>query len=30
VYVVSLTEEWSVTRGYLSEDSLKSLDKQAA
>jgi hypothetical protein len=24
------SEEWSVTRGYLSEDSLKSLDKQAA
>ena len=30
VYLMEYSEEWSVTRGYLSEDSLKSLDKQAA
>ena len=30
VYLMAYSEEWSVTRGYLSEDSLKSLDKQAA
>lgn len=30
VYLMEYSEDWSVTRGYLSEDSLKSLDKQAA
>ena len=30
VYLMEYSEEWSATRGYLSEDSLKSLDKQAA
>lgn len=29
-YLMEYSEDWSVTRGYLSEDSLKSLDKQAA
>ena len=30
VCLMEYSEDWSVTRGYLSEDSLKSLDKQAA
>ncbi|MGI6235194.1 MAG: transposase, partial [Christensenellales bacterium] len=30
VYLMEYSEEWSVTRGYLSEDSLNSLDEQAA
>ncbi len=30
VYLMEYSEDWSVTRSYLSEDSLKSLDKQAA
>jgi transposase-like protein len=30
VYLMEYSEDWSVTRSYLSEESLKSLDKQAA
>lgn len=30
VYLMEYSEDWSVTRSYLSEASLKSLDKQAA
>ena len=30
VYLMEYSEDWSVTNAYLSEDSLKSLDKQAA
>ena len=30
VYLMEYSEDWSVTRTYLSEESLKSLDKQAA
>ena len=30
VYLMEYSEDWSVTRSYLSEESLKSLDNQAA
>lgn len=30
VYLMEYSEDWSVTRSYLSEESLKSLEKQAA
>ena len=30
VYLMEYSEDWSVTRAYLSEESLKSLDNQAA
>ena len=30
VYLIEYSEDWSVTRSYLSEDSLKSIDKLAA
>ena len=30
VYLMEYSEDWSVTRSYLSEESLKSLGKQAA
>jgi transposase-like protein len=30
VYLMEYSEDWSVTRSYLSEESLKMLDKQAA
>ena len=30
VYLMEYSEDWSVTKAYLSEGSLKSLDKQAA
>lgn len=30
VYLMEYSEDWSVTRSYLSEESLKSLDKKAA
>ena len=30
VSLMEYSEDWSVTRSYLSEESLKSLDKQAA
>ena len=30
MYLMEYSEEWSVTRGYLSEDSLNSLNEQAA
>ena len=30
VYLMEYSEDWSVTRGYLSEDSLNSLGNQAA
>ncbi len=30
VYLMEYSEDWSVTKSYLSEDSLKSLDNQAA
>ena len=30
VYLMEYSEDWSVTKSYLSEESLKSLDKQAA
>jgi putative transposase len=30
VYLMEYSEDWSVTRSYLSEESLRSLDKQAA
>lgn len=30
VYLMEYLEDWSVTRSYLSEESLKSLDKHAA
>lgn len=30
VYLMEYSEDWSVTRSYLSEESLKSLDKHAA
>ena len=29
VYLMEYSEDWSVTRSYLSEESLKSLDNQA-
>ena len=30
VYLMEYSEDWSVTLSYLSEESLKSLDNQAA
>ena len=30
VYLMEYSEDWSVTRSYLSEESLKSLNNQAA
>ena len=30
VYLMEYSEDWSVTRSYLSEESLKSLDNQVA
>ena len=30
VYLMEYSEDWSVTKSYLSEESLKSIDKQAA
>ena len=30
MYLMEYSEDWSVTKSYLSEDSLKSLDNQAA
>lgn len=30
VYLMEYSEDWSATRSYLSEESLKSLDKQVA
>ena len=30
VYLMEYSEDWSVTRSYLSEESLKSLNYQAA
>jgi transposase-like protein len=30
VYLMGYSEDWSVTRSYLSEESLKSLNNQAA
>ena len=30
VYLIEYSDDWSVTRSYLSEESLKSLDNLAA
>lgn len=30
MYLIEYSEDWSVSNTYLSEGSLKSLDKQAA
>ena len=30
VYLIEYSEDWSITRSYLSEESLKSIDKLAA